>query len=123
MIRQLHWQEFETLVDLLFARGGWRRNSVLGEDMPDVDLVLDQPITGETAWVQVKTGTRQAELDDYLGRFREDGSYDRFYFLCHTSPGPLRLPPEPHLHLWDGEKLAAVAIDVGLFSWLSERTR
>ena len=34
-----------------------------------------------------------------------------------------RLMPEPRLHLWESEKLAAVAIDVGLFSWLSERTR
>ena len=32
MIRQLDWRDFETLVDLIFARGGWQRSSVLGKD-------------------------------------------------------------------------------------------
>jgi hypothetical protein len=70
MIRQLDWRDFETLVDLIFARGGWQRSSVLGKDQADVDLILTQPTIGETAWVQIKSGTSQAELDDYLGRFR-----------------------------------------------------
>ncbi|SHG22118.1 hypothetical protein SAMN02745157_3709 [Kaistia soli DSM 19436] len=59
MIRQLDWREFETLVDLVFTRGGWRRISLLGEDMPDIDLALDQPLTGERAWVQIKTETNR----------------------------------------------------------------
>jgi hypothetical protein len=49
MIRQLDWRDFETLVDLIFARGGWQRSSVLGQGQPDVDLTLTQPTTGETA--------------------------------------------------------------------------
>lgn len=123
MIRLLHWEEFETLVDLIFARNGWRRRGVLGKNQPDVDLVVDQPITNEVAWVQVKTGTRQSDLDDYLERFRRDGRYDRFFFVCHTSPAPLRLPEEGNLHLWAGEHLARAAIEAGLFDWLVERTR
>ena len=123
MIRQLHWQEFETLTDLIFSRGGWRRSSLLGEQMPDVDLMLDQPTTGESAWVQVKTGTRQAELDDYLERFRRDGSCDRFFFVCHSPTSELRIPAEQGLHLWSGDALADATIDAGLFDWLIERTR
>jgi hypothetical protein len=123
MIRQLHCEEFETLVDLIFSRNGWRRTSVLGKNQADVDLVLDHPATGETAWVQVKSGTRQAELDDYLDRFRRDGSCERFYFVCHSPSGQLRLPDEPRLHLWAGETLADQAIDAGLFDWLIDRTR
>jgi hypothetical protein len=69
MIRQLDWRDFETLVDLIFARGGWQRSSVLGKGQADVDLILTQPTIGETAWVQIKSGTSQAELDDYVGRF------------------------------------------------------
>jgi hypothetical protein len=123
MIRQLHWEEFETLVDLIFAHSGWRRSSVLGRNQPDVDLILDQPATGETAWVQVKSGTDQAELDDYHERFRRDGSCDRFFFVCHSPKGALRLPDERHLHLWYGEALSGTAIDAGLFDWLMDRTR
>jgi hypothetical protein len=32
MIRQLDWQDFEILVDLIFARGGWQRSGVLGKN-------------------------------------------------------------------------------------------
>src|SRR5207253_1642904 len=55
MIRQLDWRDFETLVDLIFARGGWQRSSALGKHQPDVDLILTQPTTDETAWVQIKS--------------------------------------------------------------------
>src|SRR5207244_11593485 len=65
--------DFETLVDLIFARGGWQRSSALGKHQPDVDLILTQPTTDETAWVQIKSKASQAELNDYLGRFRRDG--------------------------------------------------
>ncbi len=123
MIRQLDWRDFETLVDLIFARGGWQRSSVLGKDQADVDLILSQPITGETAWVQIKSGTSQAELDDYLGRFRRDGSYDRFFFVCHSAAGALNLPAGPGLHLWTAERVAEAALDAGLFNWLIDRTK
>ncbi len=49
MIAGLHWAEFETLVDLIFSRSGWQRVSRVGENLTDVDLVLEQPSTGETA--------------------------------------------------------------------------
>jgi hypothetical protein len=39
---------------LIFTRGGWQRTGALGGGQADVDLVLKQPITAETAWVQVK---------------------------------------------------------------------
>lgn len=123
MIRQLHWEEFETLVDLIFARSGWRRVSALGGGQPDVDLVLDQPTTGETAWVQVKTGARQSQLNDYLERFRRDGSCSRFFFVCGNPSSPLHLAASPNTHLWVDDALAKATINVGLFDWLIERTQ
>jgi hypothetical protein len=122
MIQQLDWRDFETLVDLVFARGGWQRTSVLGKDQADVDLILSQPITGETAWVQIKSMASQASLDDYLDRFRRDGSCDRFFFVCHSAAGPLALPAQRRLHLWTGERLSGAAIDAGLLEWLMQRT-
>jgi hypothetical protein len=123
MIRQLDWRDFETLVDLIFARGGWQRSSVLGKDQADVDLILTQPTIGETAWVQIKSKTTQAELNDYLGRFRRDGSYDRFFFVCHSAAGTLSLPADRGLHLWSDSRLSQAAIDAGLYSWLTDRSR
>jgi hypothetical protein len=123
MIRQLDWRDFETLVDLIFARGGWQRSSVLGKDQTDVDLILAQPTIAERAWVQIKSGTSQAELVDYLGRFRRDGSCDRFFFVCHSTAGALSLPAQPGLHLWTAERLSDAAIDAGLFNWWIDRSQ
>jgi hypothetical protein len=122
MIQQLHWRDFETLVDLIFSRGGWQRTSVLGKDQIDVDLILHQPTLGETAWVQIKSSASQVVLEDYVDRFRRDGSCDRFFFICHSAAGPLTLPAQPELHLWTGERLSDAAIDAGLLEWLIQRS-
>jgi hypothetical protein len=88
-----------------------------------LDLTLTQAITGETAWVQIKSKANQADLNDYLGRFRREGSSDRFFFICHSAAGSLNLPSEARLHLWTAERVADAAIDIGLFNWLMERTK
>lgn len=121
MIRELHWGDFETLSDLIFARSGWQRSSRLGGTQADVDLVLEQPTTGERAFVQVKSKADQAVLDDYLQRYRASG-YDRFFFVCHSAKGRLSLPSEPRLHLLEGNSLADAAVKNGLFDWLLERS-
>jgi len=41
-----------------------------GETLADVDLIMEEPTTGERAFVQVKSKATQAILDDYLDRFR-----------------------------------------------------
>ncbi len=123
MIKQLDWREFEVLVDLIFARGGWQRSSAIGAGEVDIDLMLTMPTTGETAWVQVKSEATQAVLDDYLGRFTRDGSCQHFFFVCHTSPATLSAPKLPGMHLWTGPALARATITAGLFAWLADRTR
>lgn len=123
MIAQLDWRDFETLVDLVLTRSGWRRGSNVGDGEVDVDLLLDNPSTGETAWVQVKSTASQATLEDYLARFERDGSAERFYFVCHSPNGVLTMPPGRARHLWVGTALAAVVVRAGLFDWLIARTR
>jgi hypothetical protein len=93
MITGLHWAEFEIMVDLIFARGGWQRESILGATMADVDLVLRQPLTAETAFVQVKSRAGQKVVDDYVDRYRSSGQYDRMFFICHSPRGQ---PKKPH---------------------------
>ena len=122
MVRGLHWADFETLADLIFARSGWQWSTPVGERVADIDILMEQPTTGETAFVQVKSKARQAVLDDYLARFRASG-YDRFFFVCHSATGTLKLPDEPRLHLFEGQALADAAVKNGLFDWLLERSR
>ena len=121
MIGALHWSDFETLVDLIFARAGWQRGSRVGEALTDVDLILEQPTTGEKAFVQVKSKAGQAVLDDYIERFRRSGSYDRLFFVCHSPKGQLSTEDDAKLHVWVGDRLAEAAVRAGLFDWLTER--
>jgi hypothetical protein len=109
------------LVDLILTRAGWRRQSALGEGEVDVDLLLDHPTTGELAWVQIKTGTSQAELEDYLRRFEADGSCQRFFYICHGNERMSLPEARPHLHLWQADDVAARAIEAGLLDWLIAR--
>jgi hypothetical protein len=120
LIRLLDWADFEALADLLFASGGWQRVSVLGGGQPDVDMILTQPITGETAWVQVKSSASQTVFKDYLARFGKDGSCDRLFFVCHS--GELTSPDPSRVLVWCGERLARATLEAGLLGWVMART-
>ncbi len=122
MITGLHWADFETLVDLIFARAGWQRISRVGGSQADTDLVLEQPTTSETAFVQVKSKASQAVLDDYIGRFRRRGTYDRMFFVCHSPARTLSVNDMAGVHIWAGDRLADAAVKAGLFDWLTERS-
>ncbi len=123
MIAGLDWRDFEIFVDLLFANGGWRRQSALASGEVDIDLLLENPVTRETAWVQVKSQCNQAVLEDYLERFRRDGSAQHFFLAVHSPAAELRAPAEPGVHVWAGPELARAALSAGLLDWLIERTR
>lgn len=45
LISGLWWKDFELLVDLIFARSGWQRISVLGKTEKDIDLDIYSPVT------------------------------------------------------------------------------
>lgn len=123
MIAGLDWRDFEIMVDLLFANGGWRRQSALGLGEVDIDFLLDNPVSGESAWVQVKSRCNQAVLDDYLERFRRDGTAQHFFLAVHSPTGALRVPDEPGIHIWAGPELARAALAGGLLDWLVGRSR
>lgn len=125
LVRGLHWADFELLVDLLFARGGWRRLSGLGGSMKDIDLLIEQPLTGERASVQVKSAADQRTFDANIASFEASGAANRFFFVCHSPRGSLTLPPAfaNRVHLWTLDKLAETAIDHGLTDWLIEKAR
>ena len=126
MIAALDQDDFETMTDLIFARGGWSRVSRLGGNMKTVDLVLKQPTTGEQAAVQVKSRADAATAADSLARMIAEG-HDHVFFVCHTPVGIFAEPDratvdDPKVHVWTGDRLAAAALNAGLFDWLVERS-
>ncbi|MGY4513631.1 restriction endonuclease [Bradyrhizobium sp. USDA 3650] len=122
LVRRLDWRDFETLVDLIFAHSGYKRQTALGGAQPDVDFVARQPLTGDSAWVQIKSHATQAIFEDYLGRFRREAGASAFFFVYHSANRPIRMRTEmPNVYIWSADKIADAAVEAGLFRWVSER--
>jgi hypothetical protein len=67
----LTWQDFEMLVDLVFANSGWRRVGQVGKSQKSVDIELMLPTTGERASVQIKSAATKQDLAEYLGPLKD----------------------------------------------------
>lgn len=119
----LHWKDFETLIDLIFARSGWHRISALGGSQKTTDLEIEQATTGEQAAVQVKSVATQKTLDEYVQRIDETARFDRFFFVCHSPKGDLVAPEDrSDVRVWTGKDLAATVLRVGLLDWVLEKS-
>lgn len=121
LIAGLHETDFETLVDVLLARGGWHRVSTLGGTMKDAHLLVEHPVSGERVMVQVKSRASQGVLDDYIKRFDADPSLARLIFACHSPQGRLQAPERPEVTIWSEAALAEASLRSGLLDWLIAR--
>jgi hypothetical protein len=118
-ICELHWKDFETLVDLVFRHAGWVRVSVLGQHAKAYDLELREPITGDRYVVQVKSQATGADLKKTIKDFSES-DFRRVFFVVH-SPAPdlaaaKNLPP--YVELVTPTHLAELALEAGLSTWI-----
>lgn len=119
LMRLLQWRDFELLVELVFAQSGWRRVSASGGTQETIDIELVLPTTGEAAFVQVKSQTDQAQLDDYADRFgRRDDA--KMFYVYHTAKTPLS-DAQDKIVLVGPERLAEMILEVGLFDWLLKK--
>ena len=119
LMRLLDPRDFELLVELIFSNSGWRRTGVLGGPQKTVDLELTLPSTGERAFVQVKSQTRQSEFNNYLRRF-ERRAETRMFYAYHTATKPLIAPDEGCV-LLGPKRLAEMVLEAGLYDWLIEK--
>ncbi|MFC4271791.1 hypothetical protein GQF03_16490 [Sneathiella chungangensis] len=119
LIKLLQWKDFELFVELVFSNSGWRRVSATGGAQKTIDLELVLPLTNETAVVQVKSETSQAELEVYieaLAGYRAD----RAFFAYHTASQGLS-SDNSDVMVMDVASLADSAIRTGLVDWLIDR--
>ncbi len=91
--------------------------------MKDIDLMLEQPLTGERASVQVKSAADQSVLSACVAAFEANEAANRFFFVCHSPRSALSATTsgDRPVHLWTMEHLASAAVDQGLVDWLIER--
>jgi hypothetical protein len=121
-ISTLHENDFETLVDVIFARSGWHRASAIGGTQKLIDLVLEQPTTAEQAAVQVKSTASQKELESFINDVDQTGLYQRLFFVCHSPKGVLETAADRQdIHVWWGRELAKTVLRVGLADWVVEK--
>ena len=127
LIRRLTWSDFELLVDLAMSRSGWTRVSDLGKTGKDVDLIVEQQLTGQRMAVQVKSAADQRVVDDYARRLGEHASTDRCMLICHSPKGQLKAPPAAgsgrQLDLMLGDQITDLAMRAGLVDWIVQRAR
>lgn len=125
IIKKLHQNDFEILVDLVFRQAGWQRVGVLGKTEKDIDLDLISPVTGERIAVQVKSRAGADVWRDYSQRFSDMQGFSRFYLVTH-SPKPnlieaAKNDSDSNLTLWGVEMLASQVIRGGLTGWLLDK--
>lgn len=121
-IKELHWKDFEILVDLVFRNAGWVRVSVLGQHAKAYDLELREAITGDRYVVQVKSRAGASELQATIGSFSAE-DYRRIFFVVHSPRKDLidsNDIPE-HVEIVSPERLAELAMDAGLAGWIEEK--
>ena len=122
-LTELHWKDFETLVDLLFRQAGWRRLSLLGEAMKYADLELQEPVTGERYQVQIESAADLADFAQYRDQFLGRG-FRKLFFVVHTPS--TRLAQEggtDAVELVLPERLARMIVDAGLVEWMLAKIR
>lgn len=119
LLALLPWYDFEVLIDLVFARSGWRRTGALGGTQKTVDIELEMPVTSERAFVQVKSRTNQREFDRYLGDHRHRAE-SRFFFVYHTSAIEIA-SDNATVTVIGPQRLSEMILSAGLFDWLIAR--
>ena len=88
---------FEILVEMIFARSGWRRVGSVGKAKRDTDISLEIPLTGERACVQVKTSAAPQDLVNWIKFKEETSAYSRMFFVYHTSSAPFLVNDEEEI--------------------------
>lgn len=122
-IQKLHWKDFEVLVDLIFRHSGWKRVSMLGGNMADIDLELQAPITNNRYCVQIKSQLNKKKFVECAKNFSGVG-YKKLYFFVHDPEKDLEEFNNTYgnVELIFKEEIAKMAIEAGLMEWLAQKS-
>lgn len=82
IIQDLHWKDFEILIDLIFRQAGWQRVGILGGTQKTLDLDLLSPITGDRYCVQVKSKANLSDLPKLSTPIRGYEGIFKVLFCC-----------------------------------------
>ena len=121
MLKHITPKDFELLVQLIFANSGWRQLFATGGARQTVDLEIQNPVTGDIAFVQVKSTTNTRELLDYFQRAQRS-YHGRMFFVYHTGNVDATVVDET-VDVWGAKKVAEQVIENGLIDWLINKVK
>ncbi len=124
LIHDLHWKDFEVLVDLIFRQAGWQRIGVLGETEKILDLDLISPVSQERYGVQIKSSANLADMQDYQRHFADMQGYNRLFFVVHSPARNLLeagIAISNDIELWLPDKVAQLTVKYGLAEWVIDK--
>jgi hypothetical protein len=122
IIRDLHWKDFEILVDLIFRQAGWQRTGILGETLKILDLDLVSPITRERYGVQIKSRAKRNDFEDYQAHLGDMKGYTRFFFVVHTPSDDLvKTSGTDEFQILLPKDITYLSVKYGLTDWILER--
>jgi len=97
-------------------------DAYLGGATEGIDIEVENPSTGEIAFVQIKSSATQSILNDYLSKFNERKSrYDRMIFAVHPREGSLSPPQDKRVQVWGCDRIAELIVRLGLGDWITKR--
>lgn len=118
----LHWKDYEVLTDLIFRQSGWRRLSLMGENMKYMDLELIDPITKDLFQVQVKASADIKDFENYAEKFTGKGYRKLFFVVFNHNTSLLGYQHNyDNVQLLTGYDLADLIIDLGLTNWIIDK--
>jgi hypothetical protein len=124
VIQQLDWKDFEDLVDMVFTAGGWRRIGGIGGTEKDIDLELQQPVTGELVMVQVKSKCSPQLVREISESNSRKTQYKQIFVVTHSFDGKIPVDGvDARLRVVDVHELANLVLDAGLTGWVIEKSK
>lgn len=128
-IRNLTPYDFEILIDLIFREIGWKRTSIVGAQMKDLDLVLEEPFSHKLHAVQIKSKSNLPQLRKYIESFNSSykNDFESFFYFVHTPDDGIEkfvaTNTEENIRIVLCDKIADYVIDYGLIKWIMEKTK
>ena len=116
LLDQLHQDDFELLIELIFSSSGWKRISAVGGTQKTLDIAMVLPTTGEHCFVQVKSQTNRSTLRKLVEALDNSQGYSRMFFAYHTPAEAFDSDATDRVIVWHRYEIAKQAIRADLLT-------
>ena len=113
LLDQLHQDDFELLVELIFSSSGWKRISAVGGIQKPWDLAMTLPTTGEHCFVHVKSQTNAKTFAALVEALDNAQGYSRMFFVYHTPATAFANEDADRVTVWHRYEIARQSVRAG----------